>query len=71
MSFLCERHLSDSKSFLARRTAEMSWEQLQGDEKGWSVLGWDENSWTYFDDMWEEMGLDQKSGDEVRRAHML
>ena len=52
-------------------TAKMSWDELQGDEKGWSALGW----WkqlrrTYLDDMWEEMGWDEKSWDEVRRAHM-
>ena len=75
MVFLCKRLLSDSKSFLACRTAEMSREEFRGDEKGWSVLRWDENSWelrrTYLDDMWEEMGWDEKSWDEVRRAHMI
>ena len=38
MVFLCKRLLSDSKSFLACRTAKMSSDELQGDEKGWSVL---------------------------------
>ena len=62
MVFLCKRRLSDSKSFLARRTAKMS---FRGDEKGWSVLGWDENSW-------EELTLmtcGMRWG-EMRRAEM-
>ena len=65
--------LSHSKSFLACRTAEMSWGELRGDEKGCSVLGWDENSWEELtlDDMWEEMGWHEKIWEEVRRAHMI
>jgi len=34
--FLRKRLLSDSKSFLACRTATMSWDEFRGDEKGWS-----------------------------------
>ena len=62
---LCKRFLSDNKSFLACRTAKMSWDQLRGDEKGWSVPGWDENSW-------EELTLmtGEKRWDEMRRAEM-
>ena len=63
--FFCKRLLSDSKSSLACRTAGMSWEELWGDEKGWSVLGWDENSWEEFTWMTCE-----KRWDEMRRAEM-
>ena len=55
--------------FLACRTAEMSWEELWGDEKGWSVLITPQCKQLrriYLDDMWEEMGWDEKSWDEAR-----
>ena len=73
MVFLCKRLLSDSKSFLACRTAMMSWDELRGDEKSWSVLRWDGKQLrrTCLDDMWKEMGWDEKSWDEVRRGHMI
>ena len=72
MVFLCKRLLSDSRSFLACRTAKMTWDELQGDEKGWSVLGWDEKylTRTYLDDIWEEMRWEEMSWDKVRRAQM-
>ena len=77
--FLCKRLLSDNKSFLACRAAEMSWDELQGDEKGWSVLGWDENveknllRWHVRRDgmRWEEVRWSEKRWDEVTRAHMI
>ena len=77
--FLCKRLLSDNKSFLACRAAEMSWDELQGDEKGWSVLGWDENveknllRWHVRRDgmRWEEVRWGEKRWDEVTRAHMI
>ena len=71
MFFWCKRLLSDSKSFLACRTAKMSWDELQGDEKGWSVPGWDENSWEepYSDDMrWGEKSSHDLRWDEVSSA---
>ena len=76
MVFFCKRLLSDIKTFLACRTAKMSWDELRGDEKGWSVLGWDENSWEELTLMtcekrWDEMRRDEKSRDEVRRAHVI
>ena len=73
---LCLKLLcADGKSFLACRTAEMSWKQLRGDEKGWSVLGWDENSWGALTEMtcekrWDEMRRAEMRCDEVRRAEM-
>ena len=76
MVFLCKRLLSDSKSLLACKTAEMSWENFWGDVKGWPVLGWDESQLrrTYLirwyvrrDGMW----WDDMRRDEVRRAHMI
>ena len=74
MVFLCKRLLFDSKSFLARRTAKMSWDELRGDDKGWSVLGWDENSWKNLlrwhvrrDGMrWEERRWGKKSSHDLR-----
>ena len=60
---------ADSKSFLACRTAEMSWEELWGDVKGWSVLITPQCKQLrriYLHDMWEEMGWDEKSWDEAR-----
>ena len=76
MVFLCKRLLSDSKSFLACKTAEMSWENFWGDVKGWPVLGWDESQlrrtclirwYVRRDGMW----WDDMRWDEVRRAHMI
>ena len=64
MVFLCKGLLSDSESFLACRTAEMSLEELRGDEKGWSVLGRDEDSW-------KKNLLAEMMWDEVRRACMI
>ena len=74
MVFLCKRLLFDSKSFLACRTAKMSWDELRGDDKGWSVLGWDENSWKNLlrwhvrrDGMrWEERRWGKKSSHDLR-----
>ena len=72
MVFLCKRLLSDSKNFLACRTAKMRrrtsrrWERLISARMRWKQL-----RRTYLDDMWEEMGWDEKSWDEVRRAHMI
>ena len=55
----------------------MSWDELQGDENGWSVgqcsdeMKTVEKNLLKLNDMWEEMGWDEKSWDEVRRAHMI
>ena len=69
---LCLKLLcADSKSLLACRTAEMSWEELRGDEKGWSVLGWDENSWEELSWMTCERRWDEMRWAEMRRAHMI
>ena len=62
--FLCKRLLSDSKSFLACRTAEMSWDELRGDET--ARMRWKQLRGTYLDDLWEEMGWNEKSS-----AHMI
>ena len=72
--FFFLRLFSDSKSFLACRTAKMSWDELRGDEKGWSVLGWDENSWEELTLMtcekrWDEMRRAEVRWEEVRRVH--
>jgi len=64
--FLCKRLLSDSKSFLACRTAEMSWDELRGDTLISARMRWKQLRRTYLDDMWEEMRWDEKSWDEVR-----
>ena len=63
--FLRKRLLSDNKRSLACRTAEMSWDEHRGDEKGWSMLGWDENSWEELTFMTCE-----NRWDEMRRAEM-
>ena len=70
--FFCKILLSDRKSFLACRTAKMSWRTSRIWDRLISArMRWKQLRRTYFDDMWEEMGWDEKSWDEVRRAHVI
>jgi hypothetical protein len=74
MTLVCKR-LSDSKSFLTCRRAEMSWEELRemrNFERLSGAQSWDEMKIVEknLDQTWEKMRWDEKSWNEVRRAQI-
>ena len=64
---------ADRKSFSG---VQNSWDELRTTSGRWERLisarmTWKQLRRTFLDDMWEAMGWDEKSWDEVRRAHMI
>ena len=64
---------ADRKSFSG---VQNSWDELRTTSGRWERLisawmKWKQLRRAFLDDMWEAMGWDEKSWDDVRRAHMI